>query len=136
MADAVLSVARDAALACGGASAAYVPVSGSGPLALLAIVRPLRGEVADFPELRDVLGAERPGWAMAVSQDDVAGRPRVGDRLTFDAPGTIQVRAVRSDPHGLWWLLSGFLVEDESAALEPGIYMPIGLGFSMAGSLL
>lgn len=139
MADATLIMAQESALILHGVSAELVPIAGSGPVTCRGVLRPERDEVAEFPELRGVLGAERPAWAFAIPQSDLAVRPVSGDRVTIeDDWGTLQLRGVRSDPHGLWWLTSGFLVvdEDEVSDLEPGIYMPAGLGFSTAGSLL
>ena len=127
---------RDVALSQGGEGATYVPKSGTGAFACTAIVRPVPDEVAEFPELRGVLGAERPGWAIALSQDECMVRPVPGDRVTLDAVGTLQLRGVRSDAHGVWWLCTGFVVAAEVSTFGPSIYMPCGLGFATAGSLL
>lgn len=138
MADATLLAARDVALDTFGVSATFVPLSGSGPVTVHGVLRPERDEVAEFPELRGVLGAERPAWAFAIAAEECPARPVAGDRVTILDFGTLQLRGVKSDPHGLWWLTSGFLVaeEDDTDTLTPGIYMPAGLGFSTAESLL
>lgn len=139
MPDATLLAARDVALDTFGVSATFVPLSGTGPVTVRGVLRPERDEVAEFPELRGVLGAERPAWAFAIAFEDCPGRPVAGDRVTILDFGTLQLRGVKSDPHALWFLTSGFLVESEDTepdTLEPGIYMPAGLGFSTAESLL
>ena len=122
---AILTAARDLALARGGAAATLVPRSGSGPIDCVAILRPERDEVADFPELRHARGAERPGWAFAFSQDDVPIRPVPGDRVTFAMGATLQVRGVRSDPHALWWVCVGFVVEDEVVTTDDAFMLPL-----------
>ena len=137
MADSTLTLNADVALSLHGASATYVPQTGSGPVACLALMRPLRDEVAEFPALRDVRGAERPSWAVSFRQSDLPGRPKPGDRVTFAMGVTMQLREVRSDPHTLWWITSAFVVEDTTTdLLGLSIYMPRGAGFSTAGSLL
>lgn len=108
-----------------GVAGELVPLAGSGAVACTAIVRPTGDEVADFPELRSLLGAERPAWHLNFDQRDVAVRPVAGDRWT-DADGrTFQLRHVRADGLGLQWLCTGFLVEPEVADADDAFMAPI-----------
>lgn len=113
------------------------PTSGTGTFASRVVVRPQKDEVAAFPELRGILGAERPAWTLNFLQSDYVARPVAGDRLTIAAGLTYQLREVASDRLQLRWLCAGFLVEDDAATADLlSIYMPCGAGFSTAGSLL
>ena len=114
------------------------PQSGAGPYTARVVVRPQPDEVAEFPELRGILGAERPAWQLNFEVADYVGRPVAGDRVTTTVTGdTYQLRHVQTDRLGIRWLCAGFLVEDEvPATLAPSIYMPAGCGFATAGSLL
>jgi hypothetical protein len=102
-----------------------VPLSGSGAVTCAAVLFPRVDEVADFPELRGLLGAERPAWHLHFDQRDVATRPVAGDRWT-DADGrTFQLKNIQQDPLGMRWLCTGFLVvvEDEDDA-DLDAFMP------------
>lgn len=125
------------ALALASVACEVTPVAGTGAFASRVVVRPEPDEVAEFPGLRGVLGAERPGWRLNLLQTEYVGRPKAGDRLTTANGSTYQLREVESDRLGLRWLCRGFpVVEEATDELLPQIYMPCGLGFSAAGSLL
>lgn len=125
MADALHLRILTLAHAFSGVAGVLVPVSGSGPITCSAIVRPEKDEVADFPELRGFLGAERPGWELNFDQRDLLVRPVAGDRWT-DADGrTFQLRIVRSDVLGIRWFCTGFLVEADAVAVDDAFMLPI-----------
>ena len=137
MPDARLLATIAPALALASVGCEVTPAAGTGTFASRVVVRPEPDEVDAFPELRGARAAERPGWRLHLLQTEYVGRPKSGDRITTAAGQTYQLREVASDRQGLRWLCTGFLViEDADAALEPQIYMPVGLGFSTAGSLV
>lgn len=101
-----------------------VPLSGSGAIACAADLCPMRDEVADFPDLRGLLGAERPAWHLHFDQRDLPVRPVAGDRWT-DADGrTFSLKTVQADPLGMRWLCTGFLVEPEAVVSDDAFMLP------------
>ncbi len=133
-----LSTILGPALALASVGCEVTPRAGTGAFPSRVVVRRAPDEVADFPELRGVLGTERPGVPLNFLQADYVGRPAAGDRVTMPNGETYQLRGVQSDRLQFRWLCTGFLVDTDVGddALTPAIYMPCGLGFATAGSLL
>ena len=118
MADALHLLALSLAHDFGSVAGELVPASGTGPISCSVVVRPQRDEVAQFPELRGLLGAERPGWLVNFTQADVMVRPMAGDRVTV-GDTIYQLRGVQSDVLGIRWLTTAFVVDEATADTSP-----------------
>ena len=114
-----LSLAHD----FGGVAGELVPKAGTGPISCSVVVRPQRDEVVQFPELRGLLGAERPGWMLHFQQSDVMVRPVAGDRVTVGAT-IYQLRGVQSDVLGIRWMTTAFVVDAAVTVGDIPVMMP------------
>lgn len=124
MADPIQLVALSRVLAFASVAGELVPISGSGAVDCPAVLFPTVDEVADFPDLRGLLGAERPAWHLHFDQRDLPVRPVAGDRWT-DADGrTFSLKTVQADPLGMRWLCAGFLVEPEAVVSDDAFMLP------------
>lgn len=124
MADPVHLLALSLAHSFSGVAGELVPALGSGPVACTAILRPQVDEVAEFPELRGLLGAERPGWVLHFDQRDVATRPQPGDRWTATDGRTFQLKVIQADVLGMRWRCTAFEVSPE-VATDDAFMLPL-----------
>jgi hypothetical protein len=122
MADALHLLALSLAHDFGSVAGELIPKSGTGPISCSVVVRSQRDEVVQFPELRGLLGAERPGWMLNFTQADVMVRPVAGDRVTV-GDTIYQLRGVQSDVLGIRWLTTAFIVEAAAVGDIP-VMMP------------
>ncbi len=125
-----VQLALDAAFAAGGVEITVTPKAGSGPVACRAIGRPIRDQVADFPDLAGLLGARAVGWSWMVPTVDYPVRFVAGDRLAWiDAEGVEHVYEVtlcKAHPIAPTWQLESFevLEDDATPVVGDGFLLP------------
>lgn len=125
MADSIHLAALSLAHTLSGVAMEYVPASGSGAFTCTAIVRAERDEVADFPRIFGMLGAEQPSWHLNFDARDVLVRPVAGDRVTSVYGITYELRTVRSDVLGTRWFCRAFIVEPDPIDVDDAFMLPI-----------
>jgi hypothetical protein len=130
--DPIFRLCLDAGLIQGGVEAVAVPLAGTGPVTLPAIgVKPIRDQLAEFPELRPLVGAQEIGWEILVPTADYPLRFVPGDRLTLVYGTVHEVRGCRAHPSGPAWVLETFLVEPDDVVITNDGFM---LPFYFAGT--
>ena len=123
MADAIHHLALTLSHFFGGDAVTLVPASGSGPVSCSAVIIPFHDPIAEFG-LRELLGADRPGWSVNFDQRDVLVRPKAGDRVTR-GDETFQLKRVKADAMNTGWLCTGFLVTPAIPSVAEAFMLPI-----------
>lgn len=131
MVDPLHQLALDVAVAAGGVGATAVPVAGTGPVPCTVVVRAEQDQVADFPELREFVGAQQLGWTIQVRFTEYPQRFVPLDRLTLDDGTVHEVRGCQAHPVAPAWVLATFIVEPDESVSDTDAFM---LPFYFAGT--